>query len=43
MALVMLPSRYQPNTFTRLWFTAYLWGVVFLQNQNTLQLFDGNV
>ena len=25
--------KYQPNTFTSLWFTAFLWGVVFLQNQ----------
>jgi len=32
--------KYQPNTFTSLWFTAFLWGVVFLQNQ-VLPLFDG--
>jgi len=32
--------KYQPNTFTSLWFTAFLWGVVFLQNQAP-PLFDG--
>jgi hypothetical protein len=25
--------KYQPNHFTGLWFTAYLWGVIFLRNQ----------
>ena len=25
--------KYTPNTFTSLWFTAFLWGVIFLQNQ----------
>ena len=33
--------KYQPNTFTSLWFTAFMWGVIFLQNQ-VLPLFDGN-
>ncbi|KAJ8611150.1 hypothetical protein CTAYLR_003576 [Chrysophaeum taylorii] len=33
--------KYQPNNFTQLWFTAFLWGVIFLQNQ-LLPLFDGN-
>ena len=33
--------KYTPNTFTSLWFTAFLWGVIFLQNQ-VLPLFDGN-
>lgn len=32
--------KYQPNNFTALWFTAYLWGVIFLQNQ-LVPLFDG--
>uniref|UniRef100_A0A7S3JVS4 HID1 domain-containing protein n=1 Tax=Aureoumbra lagunensis TaxID=44058 RepID=A0A7S3JVS4_9STRA len=32
--------KYQPNAFTSLWFTAFLWGVIFLQNQ-LLPLFDG--
>ena len=32
--------KYQPNQYTALWFTAFLWGVVFLRNQS-LPLFDG--
>ena len=32
--------KYQPNKFTCLWFTAFLWGVIFMHNQN-LPLFDG--
>lgn len=32
--------KYQPNHFTGLWFTAYLWGIVFLRCQ-TLPLYDG--
>ncbi len=32
--------KYQPNKFTCLWFTAFLWGVVFMHNQ-TLPLYDG--
>jgi hypothetical protein len=32
--------KYQPNKFTCLWFTAFLWGVVFMHNQS-LPLFDG--
>ncbi len=31
--------KYQPNKYTCLWFTAFLWGVVFMHNQN-LTLFD---
>ena len=27
--------KYTPNRFTGLWFTAFLWGVVFLNNQVT--------
>lgn len=33
--------KYQPNQYTALWFTAFLWGVIFLRNQG-LPLFDGN-
>ena len=32
--------KYQPNQYTALWFTAFMWGVVFLRNQG-LPLFDG--
>jgi hypothetical protein len=32
--------KYQPNQYTALWFTAFMWGVVFLRNQS-LPLFDG--
>mmetsp|Transcript_33988 Transcript_33988/g.34636 ORF Transcript_33988/g.34636 Transcript_33988/m.34636 type:complete len:901 (-) Transcript_33988:376-3078(-) len=32
--------KYQPNKFTSLWFTAFLWGVVFMHNQE-VPLFDG--
>lgn len=32
--------KYQPNQYTALWFTAFVWGVVFLRNQD-LPLFDG--
>lgn len=34
--------KYTPNRYTGLWFTAFMWGVVFLNNQ-TMPLFDGNV
>lgn len=33
--------KYQPNQYTALWFTAFMWGVIFLRNQKPLQLFDG--
>ena len=32
--------RYQPNVYTDVWFTSFLWGVVFLRNQK-LPIFDG--
>ena len=32
--------KYQPNKYTSLWFSAFLWGVVFMHNQD-IQLFDG--
>jgi hypothetical protein len=32
--------KYQPNHYTGLWFTAFMWGVIFLQNQ-LLPLYDG--
>lgn len=32
--------KYQPNKYTCLWFTAFLWGVVFTHNQS-VALFDG--
>ena len=32
--------KYQPNQYTSLWFTAFMWGVIFLRNQN-LPMFDG--
>jgi len=32
--------KYQPNQFTALWFTAFMWGVIFLRNQS-LPMFDG--
>jgi len=32
--------KYQPNQYTSLWFTAYLWGVIFTGNQ-ALPIFDG--
>jgi hypothetical protein len=32
--------KYQPNQYTALWFTAFMWGVIFLRNQN-LPMFDG--
>lgn len=32
--------KYQPNKYTCLWFTAYMWGVVFMHNQ-IVPLFDG--
>lgn len=32
--------KYQPNQYTALWFTAFLWGVIFLKQQS-LPLFDG--
>lgn len=33
--------KYQPNQYTALWFTAFLWGVIFLRNQNP-PVFDGS-
>jgi len=33
--------KYQPNQYTALWFTAFMWGVIFLRNQN-LPIFDGH-
>jgi hypothetical protein len=33
--------KYTPNHFTGLWFTAFLWGVIFLQNQY-MPLYDGS-
>ena len=32
--------KYHPNQFTNLWFTTYLWGVIFIQNQDRA-LYDG--
>ena len=32
--------KYQPNQYTALWFTAFMWGVIFLRNQQ-LPIFDG--
>jgi hypothetical protein len=32
--------KYQPNQYTSLWFTAYLWGIIFVGNQS-LPIFDG--
>jgi hypothetical protein len=32
--------KYQPNQNTSLWFTAYLWGVIFVNHQS-LPIFDG--
>jgi len=32
--------KYQPNQYTALWFTAFMWGVIFLRNQK-LPMFDG--
>jgi hypothetical protein len=32
--------KYHPNQYTALWFTAFMWGVIFLRNQS-LPLFDG--
>ena len=37
---VLVLRKYQPNQYTALWFSAYLWGVIFLKNQD-LPLFDG--
>ena len=33
--------KYQPNQYTALWFTAYLWGIIFVGNQS-LPIFDGD-
>jgi hypothetical protein len=33
--------KYQPNQYTALWFTAFMWGVIFLRNQS-LPMFDGH-
>jgi hypothetical protein len=32
--------KYQPNDFTGTWFTAFMWGIIFLRNQK-LPIFDG--
>lgn len=32
--------KYQPNQHTAIWFTAFMWGVVFIRNQD-LPMFDG--
>merc|ERR1711871_671634 len=32
--------KYQPNKYTSLWFSAFLWGVIFMHNQD-VPLFDG--
>ena len=32
--------KYQPNKYTSLWFTTFMWGVVFMRNQ-TMPLWDG--
>lgn len=37
---VLVLRKYQPNQYTALWFSAYMWGVIFLKNQD-LPLFDG--
>jgi len=34
--------KYQPNQYTALWFTAFMWGVIFLRNQEP-PLFDGQM
>jgi hypothetical protein len=34
--------KYQPNQYTALWFTAFMWGVIFLRNQQPLPMFDGH-
>jgi hypothetical protein len=36
----IIVRKYQPNQYTALWCTAFLWGVVFLRNQNP-PVFDG--
>ena len=33
-------GKYQPNRHTNMWFTTFLWGMVFLRNQAN-PLFDG--
>ena len=33
--------KYQPNRHTNMWFTTFLWGLVFLRNQEN-PLFDGS-
>ena len=33
--------KYQPNKYTSLWFTTFLWGVVFMRNQS-VPLWDGS-
>jgi len=37
----IIVRKYQPNKYTSLWFTTYLWGVVYMRNQ-TIPLWDGN-
>ena len=38
--MLLIVRRYQPNKFTNIWFSTYLWGVIFLRNQR-MPLFDG--
>ncbi len=30
----ILIRKYQPNEYTNLWFTTYIWGVIYLRNTN---------
>jgi hypothetical protein len=32
--------KYQPNQYTSIWFTAFMWGVIFLRSQKP-PIFDG--
>jgi hypothetical protein len=32
--------KYQPNQYTALWFTAFMWGVIFLRNQSLFSLME---
>lgn len=38
--------KYQPNQYTSLWFTAYMWGIIFLRNNTNnnsdCKIFDGD-
>jgi len=37
----IIVRRYEPNAYTALWFTAFMWGVIFIRHQS-LPLFDGD-